>query len=232
LLAGAKPVGSRQLWLVARPLVAVLALTVVLVVLWRLLVRREVAPPAVGGLLVVLTLLAIVPIKSFVQSAVHGDTEKAQTFMAPQWWVYPDEESAALWLGKHSKPTDVVAANTWCRPAGRQTPGCDARGYIVSGIAGRRTLIEGWAYTNQAMAEQGVGGKRYTEQPSPWPERVALTNQALAAPTPELLRRLHDEYDVRWLYADARDGTVSPALDRLATLRHRIGKVRIYELGG
>jgi len=231
LLVEAKPSGSRgdQLWLVARPLVAVLALTVVLVVLWRLLVRRSAVRS--GGLLVVLTLLAIVPIKSFVQSAVHGDSEKAQTFVAPRWWVYPDEESAALWLRKHSKPTDVVATNTWCRPAGKQTPGCDARGYIVSGLAGRRTLIEGWAYTNQAMAEQGVGGKRYTEQPSPWPERVALTNQALAAPTPELLRRLREEYGVRWLYADARDGTVSPTLDRLATLRHSVGKVRIYDLG-
>ena len=70
-------------------------------------------------------------------------------------------------------------------------------------------MIEGWAYTNEAMAEQGVGGRRYTEQPSPWPERVALTNAALTAPTPDLLRQLREEYHVRWLYADARDGTVS-----------------------
>jgi hypothetical protein len=221
LVADAKPDG--RLWLVARPLVAVLALTVVLVVL---LVRRPAA-----GLAVVLAALALVPIKSFAQSAVHGDSERAQTFTAARWWVYPDEEAAAMWLAKHSAPTDVVAANTWCRPAGKQTPGCDARGYIVSGIAGRRTLIEGWAYTNQAMAKQGVGGRRYTEQPSPWPERVALTNQALAAPTPELLKRLREEYGVRWLYADARDGAVSPELGRLAVMRHSAGKVRIYDLG-
>ena len=91
--------------------------------------------------------------------------------------------------------------------------------------------MEGWAYTNQAMAEQGVGGRKYTEQPSPWPGRVTLTTEALTKPTPDRLRRLRDEYDVRWLYADARDGTVSPELDRLATLRHSIGKVRIYDLG-
>ncbi|MEI8412539.1 MULTISPECIES: hypothetical protein [unclassified Kribbella] len=224
LAADAKPVGSpgHQLLLVARPLLVI----PVLAGLWWLLRRRSGAE-----LVVVLALLAVGPIKSFAQSAVHGDSERAQTFTAARWWVYPDEESAALWLGKVSAPTDVVAANTWCRPAGKQTPGCDARGYIVSGIAGRRTLIEGWAYTNEAMAEQGVGGRRYTEQPSPWPERVALTNQALAAPTPDLLRRLREEYQVRWLYADARDGTVSPALDRLAVLRHSVGKVRIYDLG-
>jgi hypothetical protein len=227
LWADAKPIGSRghQLLLVARPLLVVLGLTVVLVVLWRMFVRRP-----VGGLLVVLTVLAIVPVKSFVQNTVHGDSERAQTFTAPRWWVYADEESAAQWLADNSAPTDVVAANTWCRPAGQQTPGCDARGYIVSGIAGRRTLIEGWAYTNQAMAEQGVGGRRYTEQPSPWPERVELTERALTAPTADLLRRLREEYGVRWLYADARDGTVSPALNRLAVLRHSVGEVRIYEL--
>ncbi|WP_433160704.1 hypothetical protein [Kribbella sp. CA-247076] len=224
LVADAKPTGSpgHQLLLVARPVLAFL----VLVGLGWFLRRRPGA-----GLVVVLALLAVVPLKSVGQSAVHGDTERARTFTAPRWWVYPDEESAARWLARNSAPTDVVAANTWCRPAGKLTPGCDARGYLVSGIAGRRTLIEGWAYTNQAMADQGVGGRRYTEQPSPWPERVALTNQAVAAPTPEVLRRLRAEYDVRWLYADARNGTVSPALDRLAVRRHSVGRVRIYDLG-
>ena len=228
LLADAKPTGSRghQLWLVARPLLVVVALTVVLVVVWRFAVRR----PG-GALLVVLTLLAVVPVRSFAQSAVHGDSERAHVFNSARWWVYPDEEASAIWLGKNSAPTDVVATNTWCRPAGKRTSGCDARGYLVSGIAGRRALIEGWAYTNQAMAEQGVGGRRYTEQPSPWPERVALTTEAFATPTPDLLHRLRDEYDVRWLYADARNGTVSRELDRLATLRHSDGNVRIYDLG-
>jgi hypothetical protein len=217
---------SRHLWLSTRLLLVVLAFTIVLMVVWRLFFRQ-----AGGGLLVVLILLATAPISSFAQSALHGDTEKAPTYRAPQWRVYPDETSAALWLGKNSAPTAVVATNTWCRPAGQLAPGCDARGYLVSGLAGRRTLIEGWAYTNQAMAEQGVGGRRYTVQPSPWPERVALTNRTLAAPTPALLLRLRTEYGVSWLYADARNGPVSPALDQLAVLRHSIGMVRIYELG-
>jgi len=93
-------------------------------------------------------------------------------------------------------------------------------------------LIEGWAYTQQAMASQGVGGRRYSEQPSPWPDRVDLTNEAIAAPTPAVLRRLRTQYDVRWLYADLRDGPESPQLVRLAHLRHSEGRVRIYELAG
>jgi hypothetical protein len=217
---------SRQLWLSTRVLLVVLALTVVAVVGWRLFARQ-----AGGGLFVVLMLLAVAPISSVLQSGVHGDTEKSPTYRAPRWWVYPDETEAALWLGSHSSPDQVVATNTWCRPAGPSAAGCDARGYLVSGIAGRRTLLEGWAYTNQAMAEQGTGGRRYTEQPSPWPERAALTDQAIAAPTAAVLLQLKDEYGVRWLYADGRNGTVSPALDRLAVLRHSIGKIRIYDLG-
>jgi hypothetical protein len=220
------PFPGKQLWLSTRVLLVVLALTVILLVVWRVFLRQ-----AGGGMLVVLVLLATAPISSFLQSAVRGDTEKSPTYRAAHWWVYPDEASAALWLGQNSAPTDVVATNTWCRPAGSQKPGCDARGYLVSGIAGRRTLIEGWAYTNQAMAAQGVGGRRYTEQPSPWPERVDLTNQALTAPTAGVLRRLQQQYGVRWLYADARNGIVSPELVHLATLRHSNGKVRIYELG-
>jgi hypothetical protein len=80
------------------------------------------------------------------------------------------------------------------------------------------------------MVNQGVGGRRYAFQPSPWPDRVALTNQALAAPTPQILHRLRHEYGVRWLYADQRDGPVSPALNTLATLRHTTGQIRIYSL--
>jgi hypothetical protein len=216
---------GRQLWESTRMLLVVLGLTIVLVLVWRLFFRQ-----AGGGLLVVLVLLATAPISSFIQSAVRGDTEKAPTYRAARWWVYPDEVEAALWLGKHSRPTDVVAANTWCRPAGQLGPGCDARGYLVSGIAGRRTLLEGWAYTNQAMAKQGDGGRRYTEQPTPWPDRAALTTTALARPTPEVMDQLRQR-GVRWLYADARNGTVSPELGRLAVLRHSFGRIGIYDLG-
>jgi hypothetical protein len=56
-------------------------------------------------------------------------------------------------------------------------------------------------------------------------------DQALTAPTAEVLRRMRDEFGVRWLYADLRNGAVSPALDQLAVRRHSIGKVRIYDLG-
>lgn len=198
-------------------------------------VRQRPGRSSVGSVngrlaVIVAALLAVSPVKLIVENALSGDDDRARTFTAAPWWVYPDEQEAATWLGEHSAPNDVVATNTWCRPAGSRTPGCDARGYLVSGIAGRRTLIEGWAYTSQAMANHGRGGLRYTVQASPWPERVALTTQALAEPTPGLLDRLATEYQVRWLFADARAGVVSPRLGQLAIERHSVGQVTIYEL--
>jgi hypothetical protein len=237
LAARATRVGpSDRLWAVARPLLGVAVLVALLIIAWWLLVRRPSVQgrwSRLAGLGVVLTLVTILVVPcamEVAQSLYLRGGSRSSTFSSKQWRIYPDEVAAALWLGANSRPTDVVASNTYCRPAGSQRPGCDARGYIVSGIAGRRTLIEGWAYTNQGMANQGVGGLRYTRQPSPWPERVALTNEVLTAPTRQLLQRLRHEYAVRWLYADQRDGPVSPILNTLATLRHTQGLIRIYSL--
>jgi hypothetical protein len=228
----AKPAGDQldRVVLVARPLIAVLAVTVVLVLFWPLAAKRWSTLAGLGGVVALATILAVPAASTFALGIRASGSHQAKSFTSPHWRVHPDEAAAALWLARNARPDDVVASNTWCRPAGRQRPGCDARGYIVSGIAGRRTLIEGWAYTQQAMSRQGVNGKRYTNQPSPWPDRVALINQALGAPTPEVLRRLRDQYSVRWLYADLYDGPVSPELARLARLRHREQHVQIYEL--
>lgn len=227
--ATARGSAVERLLLVGRPVISAAVLAVLLAVGWRL-VRNRWKLGGLGLMLALLTLTAV-PTAATVAYGIRSRTStQTGTFTSALWRVYPDEAAAALWLAKHSRPTDVVVSNTYCRPAGPQVPGCDARGYIVSGIAGRRTLMEGWAYTQQAMARQGDHGLRYTRQPSPWPERVALTNQAISAPTPELLQRLHDQYGVRWLFADLRNGPASPQLDRLAVLRHKNDQIRIYEL--
>ncbi|TDU91937.1 hypothetical protein EV138_5550 [Kribbella voronezhensis] len=215
---------------VGRPLIAVLILTAVLRIAWPSLVKVWPSAVGLGGVLALLTILAV-PTAFVVAQDLHlrGGTQSKE-FTSRFWQVHPDEAAAAIWLAHNSRPKDVVAGNAYCRPAGLQQSGCDARGYIISGIAGRRTLIDGWAYTSQAMANQGAGGLRYTKQPSPWPDRVAITEEALYAPNPQVLYRLRHQYGVRWLYADRRDGPVSARLDHLASLRHREDQVGIYEL--
>ena len=227
-----KPHGNQleRIQVVSRPLIAVVVLAVLVMIGWRVMRSRWTTLGGLGVVLALLTVLAVPSASTLAAGVRSRHSAQSTTFSSKGWRVYPDEAATALWLAAHSRPTDVVASNTYCRPAGPERPGCDARGYIVSGIAGRRTLIEGWAYTQQAMAKQGDNGVKYTRQLSPWPDRVWLTNQALAAPTAQLLRRLRNQYAVRWLYADSRDGPVSPELDHLAELRHSEARVRIYEL--
>jgi hypothetical protein len=229
-IAPTGPQGHRILD-VARPLIAIVLLSVVLRVAWPFLTRLFPKAAGLGGVLAILTLL-VVPSAGVVAHSlhVHGEGVRATSFTSNLWTVRTDEALAAIWLSRNTGSKDIVAGNAWCRPAGVPKPGCDARGYIISGIAGRRALIDGWAYTSEAMAHHGLNGLRYTQQPSPWPDRTTITEQALYAPNVDVLRRLRHQYGVRWLYADRWDGPVSPRLDQLATLRHREGKIGIYEL--
>jgi hypothetical protein len=228
----ARPSGSQtdRLVDIAHPLIGLVVLTAVLRVAWPFLVRFWPKAIGLGGVLAVLTVLAVPSISLVANSLHRHGGHRSKTITSKFWRVHPDEASAALWLAHHSRPTDVVAGNAWCQPSGPPRPHCDARGFLISGIAGRRTLVDGWAYTSQAMVNQGVNGVRYTMQPSPWPDRVKITEEALYSPNVQVLRRLRHQYGVRWLYADSWDGPVSPRLDRLAALRHRQGRVGIYEL--
>ncbi|WP_232828348.1 hypothetical protein [Kribbella monticola] len=220
---------AAQVDALARPLLVTGVLTALLVCGWLLSRRRRVKQPGLGSAVPVLVAIAVSLVGMAKYSYFAFQTDG--TYRAVNGQVHPDEQAAALWLGAHSDPADVVLTGTWCQPPGAQQPGCDARGYLVSGIAGRRTLMEGWAYTQQALETSGVGGKRYAYQDSPWPDRVQLTEQILTAPTAQLLTEVRQQYGVRWIYADGWDGPTSAKLDELAVLRYQEGEVKIYELG-
>lgn len=230
--ARATPRGDQleRIWAVARPLVAVLLLAAVLTAVWWLVVRRRFPVRGLGVVLAVLTVMVIPTAVTVSRNLSLLEEPSAGVYRGPIWQYSADEKAAAAWLADNSRPKDVVASNTYCRRSPPKPSDCDARGYLTSGMAGRRTLIEGWAYTQQAMAEQGVNGKKYTLQPSPWPDRVAITTEAIGAPTTDAMTRLKDEYGVRWIFADPTQGKVSPRLGDFATLRHSSGAVRVYEV--
>ncbi len=141
------------------------------------------------------------------------------------------EAEAALWLNENSGLNDLVATNVHCWPI-TWTAGCDARAFWVAGLGGRRTLVESWAYTDQALAQDGVNGQRYALQPAPYPERFVLNQRAFAEGSPADVKALRDRYNVRWLLADERAaGGVSPRLAESAQLRYSNGPVTIYYLG-
>jgi hypothetical protein len=138
------------------------------------------------------------------------------------------ENEAADWVEQNVPADDVVATNTLCLLP-RLPDKCDARGYIVSGIGGRRAYIEGWAYTSQSMRNQQPG-VRYTQLPSPWPDRVQLTASAIARPSAVTMDELRGA-GVRWLFVDNRFGEPdTDGLLRYADQRFDNGGVQIYEL--
>jgi hypothetical protein len=144
--------------------------------------------------------------------------------------ITANEARAALWLDKHAGNDDLVATNVHCAIFSWKS-GCDARAFWVAGLGGRRTLVESWAYTDQAVAANGVNGKGFVLQPAPYPDRFALNQRVFAKADPADVARLRDEYHVKWLFADTRaQGGATPALAEVAKLRYHAGTVSVYEL--
>jgi hypothetical protein len=108
---------------------------------------------------------------------------------------------------------------------------CDARAFWVSGLSGRRAVIESWGYTDQAVAEDGINGKRYYLQPFPDQQRFQLNQRVFQQARPEDVASLRNRYHIRWLFADRRAaGGVSPNLGKVATPRFSSGTVTIYQV--
>lgn len=142
--------------------------------------------------------------------------------------VTPAENAAADWVEHNVPELDVVAADTAC-VLPRKPGTCRALGYLVSGIGGRRVFLEGWAYTSRSMEEQRPD-TRYLDLPTPWPDRLELTQRAITHPTPAVLAELRSR-GVRWLFVDSRQSPPDTAeLGRLADRRYDDGTVQIYRL--
>ncbi len=142
--------------------------------------------------------------------------------------VTSEEVAAARWLGTQAAPYDVIATNVHCLPT-RTAPSCDARAFWVSGLTGRRVLVEGWGYTDAAQAANGRGGLGFARQPFDDPALLALNDGVFTDPTSEKASKLYS-LGVRWLFADRRAGPVSTGLAAVASPQFRSGPVTVYRL--
>jgi hypothetical protein len=137
---------------------------------------------------------------------------------------------AARWLRAHSAPDELVATNAHCRWPGT-TADCDHRNFWIAGYTERRVLVEGWAYI--APETVGVPSTELTNSANApfWdPARLRDNDRAFTEPSTSTLRRLDEDYGVRWLFADSRFPVRTKALADLARLRFTAGKYRVYEL--
>jgi hypothetical protein len=144
--------------------------------------------------------------------------------------ILPGEAAAAVWLDAHAGRDDVVATNVHCGPID-PVGDCDARAFWVAGLAGRRTVVESWGYTDQAVARDGEGGRRYFEQPAPYPDRYALNQRVFAEGRAADVAEMRRQFRARWLFADSRaPGGVSPLLAQVARVAYIAGPVTVYDI--
>ncbi|MEV6347060.1 hypothetical protein [Actinoplanes sp. NPDC051851] len=199
----------------------VLAGALILVLGWR---RR--------GLRAIPVALLAATVGASVTTAVAGNADRVLRppagVVREEYAVSTSEMRAAFWLDDTAGRDDVVATNVHCVRNAIKV--CNSRAFWVAGLGGRRTLVESWAYTDQAVAANGTGGLKYFFQPAPDPAVFDLNQRVFTKAAPADVARLRDGYHVRWLFADARAGTVSPKLAAVARLRYRSGPVTVYEL--
>jgi hypothetical protein len=136
---------------------------------------------------------------------------------------------AGRWLRAHSSPDDIVATNAHCRSRVRGL--CENRHFWISAYSERRVLVEGWGNSDATNLEEVRRGGQSYFAPFWIPQRLRENDAAFRTPSVRTVSRLRDRYGVRWLFADAAYGGVSPAITRFATLRFRAGRCAVYEIG-
>lgn len=195
-----------------------------------LLINRARGAAAICVQVIALTIAAALPAQLVynVQAIGVAAEPRPAPNEAQRIYLTRDEQAAMLWLHDHKATDDVAVTNVFCMPA-KYRPGCPDDAFWVSGLSGIQQYLGGWAYTpaNLGAVEPG---KSFLAQPSPWPDRLQDSLDAVQQPTPELLARLKNQVGVDWIVADLRAGPVSPELDKLAVRAFSNSDMRIYRL--
>ncbi len=192
-------------------------------VAWALSRRRV---PGLRGWGLPLVLAALVlggPAQDAIDGPADGLAAVAADRPVPKGVGYPISASAAAamaWIDQHTAADAVIATNRHCA-VGPERPTCLSLAFWVSGLGGRRTVIEGWGYTS--VADGLVAPPAYRE-------RAAVNDAVFTNPSRTSINRLRREYGPRWLVADRSAGPVPVGLDQLADARFTSGKVTVYEL--
>ncbi|MBB5869717.1 hypothetical protein F4553_003096 [Allocatelliglobosispora scoriae] len=142
----------------------------------------------------------------------------------PRW---PNQARAARWIEANTPLFDTLATNSHCLD---HLEHCDARSFWLAGYGGRRVLLEGYGVSPNALRLAGVNDIVAWRQPYHDQDLLKLNDGAFTDPTAPNLRRLYDEYEVRWLVADVGEGTVSPKLADFAELVFSNEQVVVYKL--
>ena len=199
-------------------------------VAWVLIRRKAPGLRGWGSALAVAALVLGGPAGSAVNGSVHDGVAFVAGTPVPEkspsagpsdnFRLSPAAGAAMAWVSQHTPHDAVLATNRHCAE-GRQRPRCLSMAFWVSGLGGRRTVLEGWAYTSAAKSPSA---------PTPFPERLAANDVVFTNPNAQDINQLRQRYGASWLVADTSAGPVSPQLARFAIPRFTSGEITVYEL--
>jgi len=191
---------------------------------WALVCRRVPGLRGWGSALVLAALLIGGPAQGTINSIPDPRTLVSPEPLPPAasnvGSITPDAAAAMAWIVKETPNDAVIATNRHCA-SGPERPNCQSVAFWVSGLGGRRTVLEGWGYTSAAKSSTG---------PTPFPMRLAVNDAVFAHPSAKTIDRLRRDYKASWIVADKSAGPVSPEIAQFATPRFSRGPVTVYEL--
>jgi hypothetical protein len=191
---------------------------------WRLVRRRAPGLRGWGSAVVLAALVLGGPLEGVVNPIPDPRSlvpvAPADKVSAAVGRITPSAAAAMAWVNQHTPQDAVVATNRHCA-SGPERPDCQATAFWVGGLGGRRTVLEGWGYSSAS---------RYSNGPSPFPERLAVNDHVFTNPSVAAIDRLRKDYGASWLVADSTAGPVSPVLAQLADPRFVNGPVTVYQL--
>jgi len=229
-LTGAEPGLTAVVTSLAAPLIFVFTAIGAGLVAWVLIRRRVSGLRGWGSALALAALVLGGPAGSAVHASVRDGIAFVANTPVPQkspsagpsdnFRVSPAAGAAMAWVSQHTPNDAVIATNRHC-VEGRQHPWCLSMAFWVSGLGGRRTVLEGWAYTTAATSPSA---------PTPFPARLAANDVVFTNPDAQDIRELRQRYGATWLVADRSAGPVSPRLARFAIPRFTNGQITVYQL--
>ncbi|WP_411105281.1 hypothetical protein [Streptomyces sp. cmx-4-9] len=194
--------------------------------LWWASSRVRPALAGRGGIVLLTAALAV-----STPGLFHDALQTRETRWTYSWVMPGTQVQAARWIRAHSEPEDVLVTNSHCWQFEDYADGggCDnVRSQWLSAYSERSVLVEGWAYAPRAMAMAGgaaaYGGPFWDQ------ELFKLNEGAIYTPTTATLRRLHDQYRVRYMVVHRPSGVESPRLHDLAKKVFDNDRMAIYEL--
>lgn len=205
-------IASLHVFLLQTSVAAAVLLGVGITAVWR---RRRggsaLAPVALAAVIAPVLVTGMLSTASTPDYAAQRATERPNAELLAKG-------RAAAWITAHVPPPALTATNQHCLTGTGLS--CDARQFWLSGLAGRRVLLEGWTYLPRAASQ----GSYYD------PALYRLNQSAFADPTPGDLAAMR-ALGVGWLVGvRSKDLTVSPALATLADKRYDNGIVAVYQL--